>query len=53
MLGGGLLVTLVFAISLGSALALAAQEVETGALTVGSFVLINAYMLQIVRPLEL
>ncbi|MDB5366796.1 MAG: hypothetical protein JWM77_2723 [Rhodospirillales bacterium] len=51
--GGGLLVTLVFALSLGSALALAAQEVATGALTVGSFVLINAYMLQIVRPLEL
>jgi ATP-binding cassette subfamily B protein len=51
--GGGLVVTLVFALSLAAALALAAHQVANGALTVGSFVLVNAYMLQMVRPLEL
>lgn len=31
----------------------AAEQVQAGAMTVGGFVLVNAYMLQIVRPIEM
>jgi ABC-type transport system involved in Fe-S cluster assembly fused permease/ATPase subunit len=48
----GLLVAIVFAGSLGAALLLAAQQVSAGRMTVGDFVLVNAYMLQIVKPME-
>lgn len=48
----GLLVAGVFALSLGSAIVIGAQQVQQGAMTIGDFVLVNAYMLQIVRPLE-
>ncbi|MBL4800764.1 MAG: ABC transporter ATP-binding protein/permease [Emcibacter sp.] len=48
----GLLVACVFAISLGSAILLASQQVMQGAITIGDFVLINTYMLQIIRPME-
>ena len=48
----GLLVALVFGISLGAALWLGAEQVLKGTITVGDFVLINTYMLQIVKPME-
>lgn len=48
----GLLVAVVFALSLGAAMVLGAIRVGEGAISVGGFVLINTYMLQIVRPLE-
>ena len=50
--GNGLLVVGVFSLSFGAAVLLAASQVAQGALTIGDFVLINAYMLQIIRPLE-
>lgn len=48
----GLLVASIFALSLGSALVIAAGHVMQETMTVGGFILINSYMLQIVRPLE-
>ena len=48
----GLLVASVFALSLGSAITLAASQVMQGHMTIGDFVLINVYMLQIIRPME-
>jgi len=48
----GLLIAGVFALSLGSAIVLAAHQVMLGTMTIGDFVLINAYMLQIIRPME-
>lgn len=48
----GLLAALVFALSLGAAMLLGAVRVRQDALSVGDFVALNAYMLQIVRPLE-
>jgi ABC-type multidrug transport system fused ATPase/permease subunit len=44
--------TLVFALSMGTCLAITADAVTTGALTVGGFVLSSVYLLQMVRPLE-
>lgn len=49
----GLAVATIFGVSLGAALAFAAREVARGTMTVGDFVLVNAYVLQIVRPLEM
>jgi ATP-binding cassette subfamily B protein len=46
-------VATIFALSLGASLALAAREVARGTMSVGDFVLVNAYVLQIARPLEL
>ena len=48
----GLLIACVFALSLGSAITLAASQVMQGIITIGDFILINAYMLQIIRPME-
>ncbi|MEO1243755.1 MAG: ATP-binding cassette domain-containing protein [Pseudomonadota bacterium] len=48
----GLLIAVVFALSLGAIMTLGVIRVSQGAMSVGDFVLINAYMLQIVRPLE-
>lgn len=48
----GFLAAAVFALSLGAAMTLGALRVQQGVISVGDFVLINAYMLQIVRPLE-
>lgn len=49
----GVLVGTVFAISLGSSICLAAREIRQGRMTLGEFVLVNTYMLQIVRPMEM
>lgn len=49
----GVLVALVFSAGLGAALWLAAGRVAQGTMTAGDLVLLNAWMLQVVRPLEL
>lgn len=49
----GVLVALVFSSGLGAALWLAAGRVAQGTMTAGDLVLLNAWMLQVVRPLEL
>lgn len=48
----GLLVATIMAISLTISLVLATHEIAAGRMSVGDFVLVNAYVLQIVRPLE-
>jgi ATP-binding cassette subfamily B protein len=48
----GLGVATIFAAFLGSSVLYAIHEVQAGRLTVGTFVLINAYTLQVVRPVE-
>ena len=50
--GTGVLLAIVFAVAMGSALVLAAGSVSTGQLTAGGFVLINAYVLQVIGPVE-
>ena len=39
--------------ALGGSLALAASQIERGALTLGTFVLIHAYVLRLLQPLEM
>src|SRR3569833_1210623 len=48
----GLFVATIFAGFLGVTIFYAAQEVQNGRMSVGTFVLVNTYMLQIVRPVE-
>jgi ATP-binding cassette subfamily B protein len=48
----GLFVATIFAVFLGVTIYYAAREVHNGRMTVGTFVLVNTYMLQIVRPVE-
>ena len=48
----GLAVATIFAAFLAGTIIYAAHEVRTGRMTVGSFVLVNTYMLQVVRPVE-
>lgn len=48
----GLLQALIVALALGCALLLAVQEVAAGRLTPGDFVLIGAYVLQVLGPVE-
>jgi ABC-type transport system involved in Fe-S cluster assembly fused permease/ATPase subunit len=48
----GLFVATIFAGFLGVTIFYAAHEVQGGRMTVGTFVLVNTYMLQIVRPVE-
>jgi ABC-type transport system involved in Fe-S cluster assembly fused permease/ATPase subunit len=43
---------MIFAVFLGSTTVYAAGAVHTGRKTVGDFVLINTYLLQVVRPVE-
>ena len=49
----GLIVASIFAASLGASLVLATRDVARGSITVGGFVLINAYVVRLVQPLEL
>jgi len=49
----GLAQTATFTVSVTVSLWLAAEAVAQGTLSVGGFVLANAYMLQVVRPLEM
>ncbi|OZB14796.1 MAG: hypothetical protein B7X53_13005, partial [Hyphomonas sp. 34-62-18] len=52
-LRNGLLVTAIFSTGLLTVLTLAAGQISAGEMTPGAFVLVSAYMLQIVRPIEL
>lgn len=49
----GLRAATVFSIFLAATVLYAAREVEAGRMTVGDFVLINTYMLQVVGPVEM
>jgi ABC-type transport system involved in Fe-S cluster assembly fused permease/ATPase subunit len=49
----GLRVATIYAIFLGSSILYAVGEVQAGRITIGTFVLINSYMLQVVRPVEM
>jgi ABC-type transport system involved in Fe-S cluster assembly fused permease/ATPase subunit len=49
----GLGVATIFAGFLGTTILYAAREAQAGRMTVGDFVLINSYLLQVVRPVEM
>jgi ATP-binding cassette subfamily B protein len=49
----GLTVATIFALFLAATVGLASYEVQRGRMTIGEFVLVNTYMLQIVRPIEM
>jgi len=49
----GLLIATIFAAFLAVAVFYAANQVQTGAMTVGTFVLIHTYMFRLVQPLEM
>lgn len=48
----GLVVAIIFALSLGLSLYVAANAVARGTMSIGDFVLVNAYVMQLVLPLE-
>jgi ABC-type transport system involved in Fe-S cluster assembly fused permease/ATPase subunit len=52
-LENGALIGTIFALSLGASLYFAAHDVMRGTMTVGGFVLVNAYIVRLVQPLEL
>lgn len=49
----GLLIATIFAVFLAVAVFYAANQVQKGAMTIGSFVLIHTYMFRLVQPLEM
>lgn len=49
----GILVATIFAVFLTVSMTLALREVEAGRMTVGEFVLINTYVLQLTAPIEM
>lgn len=49
----GLIVATIFGLSLGISLTYGVQDVMRGTMTVGDFVLVNAYVVRLVQPLEL
>lgn len=49
----GLLIATIFAAFLAVAVFYAAGQVQTGAMTIGTFVLIHTYMFRLVQPLEM
>jgi ABC-type transport system involved in Fe-S cluster assembly fused permease/ATPase subunit len=49
----GLMVASIFAISLGFSLIYAARDVMRGAMTVGDFIMVNAYIVRLAQPLEM
>ncbi|MBE0547741.1 MAG: ABC transporter ATP-binding protein [Rubrivivax sp.] len=49
----GLAVTATFAVSMSASLIIAAHALGRGTLSIGGFVLVTVYMLQLVRPLEM
>ena len=49
----GIGVATIFALFLGVSVWHAAVEVQAGRMTVGTFILVNTYMLQVMRPVEL
>ncbi|MGQ0835342.1 MAG: ATP-binding cassette domain-containing protein [Gammaproteobacteria bacterium] len=49
----GICVSVIFAAFFATSTVYAGQQVERGHMTIGDFVLINTYLLQVVRPVEL
>lgn len=49
----GVLVASIFGVSLGLSVYVAAQAVHAGSMTIGEFVLVNSYILQLTRPVEM
>lgn len=49
----GLIVATIFGLSLGVSLTYGLRDVTRGTMTVGDFVLVNAYVIRLVQPLEL
>jgi ABC-type transport system involved in Fe-S cluster assembly fused permease/ATPase subunit len=49
----GLAVATTYAVFLGLTVFYAVAQVRAGAMTIGAFVLVNSYMLQILRPIEM
>ena len=49
----GVTVATIFALFLAATVGLASYDVQRGRMTIGEFVLVNTYMLQIVRPIEM
>jgi ATP-binding cassette subfamily B protein len=49
----GLWAALIFAVTLGTSLMYAAYQVSRGSMTLGDFVLVNAYITRLVQPLEM
>jgi ATP-binding cassette subfamily B protein len=49
----GTLVGTIFALSLGTSVYVAANAVQHGRMSLGDFVLVNAYMVQVCRPIEM
>tara|TARA_R110001606_G_C15388141_1_gene651180 strand:- start:589 stop:2388 length:1800 start_codon:yes stop_codon:yes gene_type:complete len=52
-LANGLLIALVYTAGLAATLWLAVLDIRSGSMSVGDLVLVNTYMLQVVRPMEL
>jgi ATP-binding cassette subfamily B protein len=52
-LGNGFIVATIFALSVGTSMVVAAGAVSRGSLSIGEFVLIHTYLLQLVRPVEM
>lgn len=50
---GGLAVATTYAAFLALTILYAVKQVQAGAMTIGVFVLVNTYMLQIIRPIEM
>jgi ATP-binding cassette subfamily B protein len=49
----GLVIGTIFAVALGTSMYFAMQQLRSGAMTLGGFVLVNTYMLQTFRPVEM
>jgi ABC-type transport system involved in Fe-S cluster assembly fused permease/ATPase subunit len=49
----GLGIAVIFSVFLASSVLYASHEVQAARMTVGDFVLVNTYMLQVVRPIEM
>ena len=49
----GALVATIFALSLGVALVMATRDILAGTMTPGDFVMVNAYVLRLMQPLEM
>ncbi len=49
----GLVIATIFALSFGTIMLFSAHQISTGQMTVGDFILVNAYLLQLARPLEM
>jgi ABC-type transport system involved in Fe-S cluster assembly fused permease/ATPase subunit len=49
----GLCVATIYGAFLGATILFAARDVQTGRMTIGDFVLVNSYTLQVLRPVEM